>query len=128
MLVNKAYRYELNPNNSQRTSLLQHAGVARFTYNWGLEQRITRFKTNQGVARFTDAMKQHKLLTSLKKTQFPWMYECSKCASQEALRDLNKAFKNFYRGLKIGTYIGFPKFKRKSARDSFRLFGTIKFE
>ncbi|MCK5152662.1 MAG: helix-turn-helix domain-containing protein, partial [Candidatus Thorarchaeota archaeon] len=92
MLVHKAYRYELDPNNLQRTSLHQHAGVARFAYNWGLEQRITLFKEHQGDDRFTDAMKQHKLLNTLKKTQFLWMYECSKCAPQEALRDLGRAF------------------------------------
>ncbi|MHA2601417.1 MAG: helix-turn-helix domain-containing protein [Candidatus Thorarchaeota archaeon SMTZ1-83] len=74
MLVHKAYRYELDPNNSQRSSLLQHAGVVRFAYNWGLDQRIKLYRENQGADRFTDAMKQHKLLNSLKKTQFPWMY------------------------------------------------------
>jgi putative transposase len=128
MLVHKAYRYELDPNNSQRSSLLQHAGIARFTYNWGLEQRITRYKNNQGAERFTDAMKQHKLLTSLKKTQFPWMYECSKCAPHEALRDLNRAFSNFYRGRKTGKRVGFPRFKKRGVRDSFRLYGTIRIE
>ncbi|MHA2396135.1 MAG: RNA-guided endonuclease InsQ/TnpB family protein [Candidatus Thorarchaeota archaeon] len=128
MLVHKAYRYELDPNNRQRSSLHRHAGVARFAYNWGLEQRFTLFKTNQGKDRFTDAMKQHKLLNSLKKTQFPWMYECSKCAPQEALRDLHRAFLNFYRGLKKGQNAGFPRFKRKGVRDSFRLTGTIRFE
>ena len=127
MLVHKAYRYELDPNNSQRSSLLQHAGVSRFAYNWGLEQRITRYKNNQGALRFTDAMKQHKLLTSLKKTQFPWMYQCSKCAPEEALRNLQRAINNFYRGLKTGKKIGFPKFKRKGVRDSFRLRGSIRF-
>ncbi len=128
MLVHKAYRYELDPNNLQRTSLHQHAGVARFAYNWGLEQRITLFKEHQGDDRFTDAMKQHKLLNTLKKTQFPWMYECSKCAPQEALRDLGRAFKNFYRGLKAEKRVGFPQFKRKGVKDSFRLTGTIRFE
>ncbi|MHA2146101.1 MAG: RNA-guided endonuclease InsQ/TnpB family protein [Candidatus Thorarchaeota archaeon] len=128
MLVRKAYRFELDPNNSQRSSLLQHAGVARFVFNWGLEQRITLYKSNQGNERFTDAMKQHKLLTKLKKTHFPWMYECSKCAPQESLRDLNKAFMNFYRGLKTGKRIGFPRFKRKGVHDSFRLYGIIRFE
>ncbi|MHA2058368.1 MAG: RNA-guided endonuclease InsQ/TnpB family protein [Candidatus Thorarchaeota archaeon] len=128
MLVHKAYRYELDPNNTQRSSLLQHAGVARFAFNWGLEHRITRFKNNQGAARFTDSMKQHKLLNSLKKTQFSWMYECSKCAPQEALRDLNRAFRNFYRGMKTGKKIGFPRFKKRGVRDSFRLTGIIRFE
>ncbi len=128
MLVNKAYRYELDPNNQQRSSFHQHVGVARFTYNWGLEQRIQLFKTNQGKDRFTDAMRQHKLLNSLKSTQFPWMYEVSKCAPQEALRDLHRAFQNFYRGRKKNKRIGFPRFKRKGIRDSFRLTGTIRFE
>jgi len=128
MLIHKAYRYELDPNNSQRTSLLQHAGVARFAFNWGLDQRIKLYKNNQGDDRFTDPMKQHKLLNSLKKSQFPWMYECSKCAPHEALRNLDRAFKNFYRGLKEGKHIGFPKFKSKGMNDSFRLNGTIRFE
>ncbi len=127
MLTNKAYRYELDPNNIQRSSLAQHAGVARFAYNWGLDQRIARYKNNQGNDRFTNAMKQHKLLNSLKKDQFPWMYETSKCAPQEALRDLHRAFKNFYRGLKNGKKIGFPRFKRRGVRDSFRLTGIIRF-
>jgi len=126
MLVHKAYRYELDPNNYQRTSLLQHAGVARFAYNWGLEQRIKSYRENQGADRFTDAMRQHKLLNSLKKTQFPWMHECSKCAPQEALRDLDRAFRNFIRGLKIEQKVGFPRFKRRGVRDSFRLTGTIR--
>ncbi len=54
------------------------------------------------------------------------MYEVSKCAPQEALRDLDKAFNNFYRGLKEGTDVGFPKFKKRGEHDSFRLTGTIK--
>jgi putative transposase len=56
------------------------------------------------------------------------MYECSKCAPQEALRNLGRAFKNFYRGLKEGKKIGFPRFKSKGVNDSFRLYGTISFE
>ena len=127
MLINKAYRYELDPNNIQRSHLAQHAGVARFAYNWGLEQRIARYENNQGDERFTDAMKQQKLLNRLKKDKFSWMYETSKCAPQEALRDLHQAFQNFYRGLKSGRKIGFPRFKRRGVRDSFRLYGTIRF-
>ena len=125
--MTKAYRYELDPNHRQRSHLHQHAGVARFAYNWGLEQRIQLFKDNQGTERFTDAMKQHRLLNSLKESQFPWMYQSSKCAPQEALRDLHRAFQNFHRGLKTGRKIGFPRFKRKGVRDSFRLTGAIRF-
>ncbi len=55
------------------------------------------------------------------------MCETSKCVPQETLRDLHRAFKNFYRGLKSGKMIGFPRFKRRGSRDSFRLYGTIRF-
>lgn len=56
------------------------------------------------------------------------MYEVSKCAAQEALRDLDRSFQNFFRGLKQGQKIGFPAFKRRGDRDSFRLTGTIKMQ
>ncbi|MCL0101380.1 transposase [Peptococcaceae bacterium] len=49
------------------------------------------------------------------------MYEVSKCAPQEALRDLDRAFKNFFKGR-----ANFPKFKKKGVHDSFRFTGTIK--
>jgi putative transposase len=55
------------------------------------------------------------------------MYEVSKCAPQEALRNLDRAFKNFYRGLKSGKRVGFPRFKKRGVYDSFRLTGTIRF-
>jgi len=41
----------------------------------------------------TDAMAQHRELNALKKTEFPWMYGVSKCAPQEALRNLDNAFR-----------------------------------
>jgi putative transposase len=117
--MDKAYKVELNPNNRQRTLLAQSAGCARFAYNWGLDQRI---KLYQESKESTDAIKQHKILCSLKKSEFPWMYEVTKCAPQEALRNLDQAFKNFFRRLKEGKKPGFPKFKSKHKdQDSFKV-------
>ena len=126
LLIHRAYRVELDPNNCQLTHLSKHAGCARFAYNWGLEQRIKKYNTEEGKNRFTDFFEQSRELNRIKKTKFPWMYEVSKCAPQEALRNLDKAFQNFYRGLKRGQRIGFPKFKKKGIHDSFRLTGTIR--
>jgi putative transposase len=123
MKVNCAYRYELKPNVCQKIHLAKHAGAARLAYNWGLALRIELFEKEKT---FTNAIEQHKLLNGLKVTEFPWMYEISKCAPQEALRDLDKAFKNFFRGIKKSQQVGFPKFKKKGYQDSFRLTGTIK--
>ena len=133
MLQICGYKYELQVNNKERTRLTQCSGIARFTWNWGLADRLQRYKEQKGNNRYTDAMKQHKLLNRLKQTEFPWMYEVSKCVPQDALRDLEQAFQHFYRDRKQAkannrkSRVGFPKFKKKyKAKDSFRLMGTIK--
>lgn len=126
MLVYKAYRFELKFNNNEETLLKKHAGTARFAFNWGLSKRIELYENNKGKDRFTDAMQQYKELTIEKKNKFAWMYEVSKCAPQEALRDLDIAYKNFFRGLKKNQKVGFPKFKKYGINDSFRLYGSIK--
>lgn len=123
MKINKAYRYELDPNVNQRICLAQHVGCARFAYNWGLGLRIELYETTK---KSTNAVEQHRLLNAKKATDFPWMYEVSKCAPQEALRDLDRAFGNFFRGLKEGKKIGFPTPKRRGVHDSCRLTGSIK--
>lgn len=126
MTVNQAYRYEMSPNNRQAGLLLQHAGTARFAYNWGLAQRKALFQQHNGKDKFTNAIAQHRRLNALKKSEFPWMYETSKCAPQEALRDLDRAFANFWRRRKVDKTAGFPKFKKKGKHDSFRLTGSIR--
>jgi putative transposase len=123
MIINCAYRYELKPNHAQELLFAKHAGTARFAYNWGLSQRIALYEQDK---KYTNAIEQHRLLNSLKTTDFPWMYEVSKCAPQEALRDLDSAFKNFFRSIKQDHTVGFPSFKKKGQRDSFRLTGAIK--
>lgn len=123
MKTQRAYKYELKPNVKERMLLAKHAGTARFAYNWGLQQRKELYEREK---QHLNAIEQHRILNGLKETQFPWMYEVSKCAPQEALRDLDKAYQHFFRGLKKGTPSGFPKFKKKGVRDSFRLTGSIK--
>ena len=123
MLINRAYRYELDPNVQQRILLAKHAGAARFAYNWGLARRIALYDESK---QSTNAIAQHKELNALKKTEFPWMYEVSKCAPQEALRNLDNTFRNFFRGIKEGRKVGFPRFKKKGSNDSCRFSKNIR--
>jgi len=120
----KAYKTELDPNNVQRTALLKHAGASRFAYNWGLAQRKKEYEK---TGKSSNAIEQHRQLNAIKKTDFPWLYEVSKAAPQEALRDLDKAYQNFFRRVKSGEKnVGFPKFKsRRNGIGSFRLTGAI---
>lgn len=125
MIVTRGYKTELKLNNKQRTTCVRHAGTARWAYNWGLARKISAHEQEQKVP---SAIDLHRELNQLKKTDLHWLYSVSKCAPQEALRDLDKAFQNFFRRLKEGAKeAGFPKFKsKKRGYGSFRLTGTIK--
>lgn len=114
----RAHKIRLYPNNVQATYFSKACGVARFAYNWGLSEWKRLYeageKVNEGMIR--------KALNSVKREQFPWMLEVTKCAAQLAIKDnLNKAFQNFFKGLKKGQNVGYPKFHKKGINDSFAL-------
>src|SRR5438876_5720192 len=130
MKVVHGYKTELDLTNEQRTACLKHAGASRFAYNWGLVRSKEAYRT---TGKRPTAVDLHKELNALKQSEYPWMYEVSKCAPQEALRDLDKAYKNFFRRValkKQGKWkgkLGFPTFKKRSkAIGAFRLTGAIK--
>lgn len=125
----RGYKTELDLNNVQRTACLKHAGASRFAYNWGLARSQEAYRT---TGKRPSPAQLHKDLNALKPTEFTWMYEVSKCAPQEALRDLDKAYKNFFRRVELkkqGKWkggLGFPKPKKRSKGiGSFRLTGSI---
>lgn len=124
MKIHRAYKTELNPNNKHVTLFNKNCGVARYAYNWGLNQRIEMYNNEK---KSISQYQQVKELNVLKKTDFPWMYEVSKCSPQEALVDLDNAFTNFFRQVKQKKgNLGFPKFKnKKKSKQSFRLKGSI---
>jgi len=129
MQITRGYRTELDLNNQQITACKKHAGAARYAYNWGLKRKQELYQT---TGRSISAMELHRELNHLKQTALPWMYEVSKCAPQEALRDLDMAFTNFFRRVQLkkeGQWkgpSGYPKFKTKrQGPGSFRLTGSI---
>jgi putative transposase len=124
----RAFKTQLDLNNKQKTACRQHAGAARFAYNWGLARKKAAMERKE---KLPSAMTLHRELNALKKSELAWMYDVSKCAPQEALRDLDRAFAQFFRLLKerrAGKKVkpGFPKFKtKKNDVGSFRLTGAI---
>ncbi|BCL83612.1 InsQ and HTH_OrfB_IS605 domain-containing protein [Ktedonobacteria bacterium brp13] len=129
MRLTRGYKTEVDLNNVQKTACLQHAGAARWAYNWGLRRYQ---EEREGGRKTPSAISLHKELNALKQTDVPWMYDVSKCAPQESLRDLEKAFKNFWKRChlkKQGKWRGkpgFPRFKsKKHGIGSFRLTGAI---
>ena len=97
MEIYRAYKTELDLTKTQITACSRNAGAARFAYNWGLSRKMEAYRLGQKTPTAIDL---HKELIALKKTQFNWMYEVSKCAPQEALRDLDNAFRRFFQRVK----------------------------
>ena len=129
MIILRAYKTELDLNNEQRSACARHAGAARYAYNWGLRRKIEAYEAGE---RTPTAIDLHRELNTLKQSELAWMYEVSKCAPQEALRNLDRAFDHFFRRValkKQGQFkgaVGFPRFKsRKHGLGSFRLTGSI---
>ena len=107
-----AHKIRLDPNNKQSTYLAKACGVARFAYNWALD----RWKTQYDAGEKVSEGKLRKELNAIKREEYPWMLEVTKCAPQLAIKDLGKAFQNFF-----AKRADFPKFKKKGQRDSFGL-------
>lgn len=122
----QSFKTELDLNNKQKTLCARHAGTSRHAWNWALalcKQLLSHNKNNPtDKIKFPTAIDLHKLLVASVKVENPWYYDSSKCAPQEALRNLAKAFKRMHQVK--GT--GFPKFKKKGIRDSFYLEGRLK--
>ena len=125
----RGYKTELDLNNEQITVCLKHAGCARKAYNWGLARKE---EAREASLPMPNARQLHRELNALKATEFPYLYEVSKCAPQEALIDLDNAFTHFFRKVNLkkqGKWrgkCGYPKFKsRKKGIGGFRLTGAI---
>jgi putative transposase len=124
--VVQGYRFALNPTPAQERALRSHAGAARFAWNWGLAKCRERSAAEGG---WYSAIDLHKAWNAAKKADpaLAWWSENSKCAYQEAFRDLESALREFIRsrnGTRKGRRLGFPRFKKRGrCRDSFR-FGS----
>jgi len=118
--VKQAFRFELDPNQKARMALAKHIGAARFAYNWGLARLKEALEQGRPLP---SAIQLHKEWNRWKRENAPWWVEVSKCAPQEAFRDLEKALKAWREGR-----ANFPRFKRKKSLDDnkARLTGSIR--
>jgi len=119
----QAYRFALDPTPAQERMLRSHAGAARFAWNWGLARCRER---HAAEGKWYTAIDLHKLWNQAKRADpgLAWWGENSKCAYQEAFRDLDRALRDFVKsgkGERAGRRLGFPRFKKRGkCRDSFR--------
>jgi len=86
----------LDPTVEQDVYFRRACGVARFAYNWGLAEWQRLHEAGEKPT----AAKIKRKWNAVRKIEFPWSYEVTKCASGQAIIDLGAAFSNFFRDLK----------------------------
>lgn len=109
----RAIKYELNPNNTQKELIKQTCGCCRKVYNTMLDRKISAYKED---GRTISAIELINQLPQLK-SELTYLKDVPSQSLQQAIRNLDTAYANFFR--KGGS--GFPKFKKKGCRDSFRI-------
>ena len=119
-MINKTYRFRLFPTKEQEVLLNQHFGHSRWVYNHFLNERKEQYQADKKSDNY---YKQAATLTKLKKEEeTKWLKEVNSQTLQFALRSLDTAFLNFFRG-----NAQFPKFKSRKHKNTFTIpqFGTL---
>ena len=123
MKARRAYRFRLEHYlGNKRKASKRIAGACRTVYNWGLERRKEHYAEHGKTLPYAA---QNLELTALKnRPGLEWLKEADSQALQESLRDLDRAFVNFFEGR-----ARFPKFKRaKDERFALRIPQRVKIE
>lgn len=135
MTVIRGQIIELKPNNKQATYFKKACGVARFAYNWALaewqkqyqEDKTYRESCEQSNLTVVESQlnlpnhgKINKLFNAIKREQFPFVLEITKCAPQIAIQQLGDAYKRFFKGESKH-----PQFRKKGEKDRFSLSNDV---
>lgn len=111
MLKRRGYKFRLKPTAEQAQTLAQFAGACRFVYNLALEQRRDWYRPGRRITYLTQAAELTKL-----RAEVDWINAVPGHALQQALRDLDRAFINFFEGR-----TAYPTPRIKGVHDSFRV-------
>lgn len=109
----QAYKYELMPDGAQERAMRRFAGTCRFVYNKALAlQKDNHEAGNKFIGYVTMAA---NLPIWKREAGTEWLKDAPSQALQHALKDLDKAYANFF-----AKRADFPRFKKKGSGDSFR--------
>ena len=112
VMSEKAYKFRAYPNKKQKELLAKTFGCCRYVYNHYLDARIMEYKTNGKSLNYYDNANDLKIL----KSTDTFLKEIDSIALQSSLKDLDSAYKKFFK-----EHSGFPKFKsKKTHRYSYK--------
>ena len=107
-------RFRLCPTREQETALLSHCGHARYVWNLGLEQRLCYRRESGPTPGWAEQCRQ---LTEARAAE-PWLAEGPQGVQQQALRDLDQGWRNFFGGTHDR-----PTWRKKGQHEGFRVVG-----
>ena len=120
--MEKAYRYRIYPNKKQQEIIAKTFGCYRYVYNKYLAKRIDMYEQNKETFSYVQCANDMKKL----KLELEWLKEVDSTALQSSLKDLDMAYKKFFK-----EHAGYPKFKsKKTHRFSYKskcVNGNIKY-
>ena len=129
-LVQLRFNYRIYPTPGQQASLARAFGCARVVFNDGLRARQNAREA--GLPYITDGALSKQVITEAKKTlERSWLGEVSSVVLQQALADLNTAYRNFFNSLsgkRKGKKVSPPRFRsRKDNRQAIRFTKNSRF-
>lgn len=123
------YNYRLYPSPGQRQALAKAFGCARVVFNDALRIRQEAFVA--GLPYLTDAELSARLTAAKATPERYWLNEVSAVVLQQALADLNRAYRNFFAsitGMRKGPKVAPPRFRsRKNRRQAIRFTANARF-
>lgn len=109
----QAFKFQLRPNGAQERAMRRFAGTCRFVYNEALALQKARYECDERRLGYTELCV--RLTQWRHHAQKPWLRGAPTHPLQQALKDLERAYKNFFAGR-----AEFPKFRKHGQHDSFR--------
>ncbi|WP_346534304.1 transposase [Micromonospora sp. DPT] len=124
------YNYRVYPTPSQQASLARAFGCARVVFNDGLRAR--QEAREQGLPYLSDAELSKRVTAAKATPERRWLSEVSSVVLQQALADLNVAYRNFFAsisGKRKGRKVAPPRFRsRKDNRQAIRFTANARFK
>lgn len=118
MIFNITYKFCLRPTRRNLNDFANSAGACRWLFNHGLERKKAAYEQEGKTLSYYDLNNE---LPSLKRAEeTKWLKGVHSQVLQQALKDLDNSFQHFFRRVKLKETPGFPRFKCKGEKDSFR--------
>jgi putative transposase len=122
--------YRLYPTAGQQVALARAFGCARVVFNDGLHARELAHRA--GLPYLTDAELSRRLTLAKHSPERAWLNEVSSVVLQQALADLNAAYRNYFASLtggRKGRKVAAPRFRsRRDHRQAIRFTANARFQ